>query len=218
MGVKESKSEKCIRPTSRVLLAILGCVVALGILILFLANQQRKEVGRSGIKTDREKIIGISEGKEMAKLNIGDKAPGFELLGQDLKTVKLSDFAGKKVLVYFYPKAGTPGCTAQACSVRDSAEPLKNAGIVALGISPDKPDTQKKFDEQYNLGFRLLSDPDHKVAWAYGVWGEKLVSGKKTMGIIRSSFLIDEEGKIIGVWYDVSPADTVPKALEALGK
>ncbi len=154
----------------------------------------------------------------MAKLKIGDKAPGFELLDQDLKTVKFSDFAGKKVLVYFYPKAGTPGCTAQACSVRDSAEPLKNAGVVALGISPDKPDTQKKFDEEHNLGFRLLSDPDHKTAGAYGVWGEKLVSGKKTMGIIRSSFLIDEEGKIIGDWYDVSPADTVPKALEALGK
>jgi len=132
--------------------------------------------------------------------------------------VKLSDFAGKKVLVYFYPKADTPGCTKQACSVRDSAEPLKIAGIVALGISPDKPDAQKKFDEKYNLGFRLLSDPDHKTADAYDVWGERAILGIKSIGIIRSSFLIDEQGKIIGAWYGVSPADTVPKALEALGK
>jgi peroxiredoxin Q/BCP len=217
MGNKESKSEKSIRPTTWILLVILGCVTTLGIL-MFLANQQHKGSDKSGIKTGQEKIVGISEGKKMAKLKIGDKAPGFELLDQDLKTVKLSDFAGKKVLVYFYLKAGTPGCTTQACSVRDSAEPLKNADVVALGISPDKPDTQKKFDEEHNLGFRLLSDPNHKVAEVYGVWGERLVSGKKTMGIIRSSFLIDEDGKIIGAWYDVSPTDTVPKALEALRK
>lgn len=102
--------------------------------------------------------------------------------------------------------------------VLETAEPLKNAGVVALGISPDKPDIQKKFDEEHNLGFQLLSDPNHKVAGVYGVWGEKLVSGEKTMGIIRSSFLIDEQGKIIDAWYDVSPADTVPKVLEALGK
>ena len=207
MDDKECKSEKGIRLRSWGLLAILGCAAILIILFLFLANQQHKE-----------KVISISEGKEMVKLKIGDTAPGFELPEQDMKIVKLSDFAGKKVLVYFYPKAGTPGCTAQACSVRDSAGPLKNAGVVALGISPDKPDAQKKFDEEYNLGFQLLSDPDHKVAEAYGVWGEKSVSGKKTMGVIRSSFLIDEEGKIIGAWYDVSPTDTVPKALEALGK
>ena len=166
----------------------------------------------------KEKASGISKGKEMVKLKIGDTAPAFELLEQNSKMVKLSDFAGKKVLVYFYPKADTPGCTKQACSVRDSAEPLKNAGVVALGISPDKPDDQKKFDEKYKLGFRLLSDPDHKTADAYGVWGEKSYAGIKIIGIIRSSFLIDEQGKIIGVWYDVSPSDTVPKAMETLGK
>ncbi|MFA6186251.1 MAG: thioredoxin-dependent thiol peroxidase [Phycisphaerae bacterium] len=148
----------------------------------------------------------------MVQLKIGDTAPAFELLEQNSKPVKLSDFAGKKVLVYFYPKAGTPGCTAQACSVRDSAEPLKKSGIVALGISPDKPDSQKKFDEEYNLGFRLLSDVNHKTADAYGVWG------KSIFGITRSSFLIDEQGKIIGAWYGISPTDTVPKAMEALGK
>jgi peroxiredoxin Q/BCP len=160
----------------------------------------------------KEKVVGISGGEKMVKLKIGDTAPAFELLEQNSKMVKLSDFAGKKVLVYFYPKAGTPGCTAQACSVRDSAEPLKNAGIVALGISPDKPDSQKKFDEEHNLGFRLLSDPDHKTAEAYDVWG------KSIFGITRSSFLIDEQGKIIGAWYGVSATDTVPKAMEALGK
>jgi peroxiredoxin Q/BCP len=160
----------------------------------------------------KEKAAGISGGKEMVKLKIGDMAPAFELLEQNSKRVKLSDFTGKKVLVYFYPKADTPGCTKQACSVRDSAEPLKNAGVVALGISPDKPDEQKKFDEKYKLGFRLLSDSDHKTADAYGVWG------KSIFGITRSSFLIDEQGKIIGVWYDVSPSDTVPKAMDMLGK
>jgi len=223
MGDKESKSEKGIRPTTWVLLAILGCVilgciVAIGILIPFLANQQHNKADKLNVKTTQEKIVGISEGKEMVKLKIGDKSLGFELLDQDLKTVKFSDFAGKKVLLYFYPKAGTPGCTEQACSVRDSAEPLKNRGVMALGISPDKPSIQKKFDEEHNLGFRLLSDPDHKVASAYGVWSERLVTGKKTMGIIRSSFLIDEQGKIIGVWYDVRPADTVPEVLGVLGK
>ena len=157
-----------------------------------------------------EKIDGVTE-KEVI-LKAGDTAPAFELLGQDSKTVKLSDFAGKKVLVYFYPRAETPGCTAQACSVRDSAEPLKKAGIVALGISPDTPDVQKKFDEHHKLGFRLLSDADHKTAQAYGVWG------KSIFGITRSSFLIDEQGKIIGAWYDISPTDTVPKAMGALGK
>ncbi len=160
----------------------------------------------------KEKAADVSKGKEMVKLKIGDTAPAFELLEQNSKMVKLSDFEGKKVLVYFYPKADTPGCTKQACSVRDFAEPLKNAGVVALGISPDKPDAQKKFDEKYKLGFRLLSDPDHKTAEAYGVWG------KSIFGITRSSFLIDEQGKIIGVWYDVSPSDTVPNAMEKLGK
>lgn len=160
----------------------------------------------------KENTADISQDKKMVKLKIGDTAPPFALAAQDSKTVKLSDFAGKKVLVYFYPKAGTPGCTAQACSVRDSAEPLKNAGVIALGISPDKPDAQKKFDEKHHLGFQLLSDPNHTTAKAYGVWG------KSIFGITRSSFLIDEKGKIIGVWSPVSPSDTVPNALKALKK
>ena len=194
-GFKSKNSSRSKGRGSAVFLILSGVLIILP----FLTGCERKE-----------NVAGTSGEKEMVKLKIGDTAPAFELLEQDSKTVKLSDFLGRKVLVYFYPKAGTPGCTAQACSVRDSAEPLKKAGVVALGISPDKPDSQKKFDEEHNLGFRLLSDPDHKTAEAYGVWG------KSIFGITRSSFLIDEQGKIIGVWYGVSPTDTAPKALEVL--
>jgi len=150
------------------------------------------------------------------ELKVGDEAPGFSLVDQDGETVSLSDFAGKKVLVYFYPKAGTPGCAKQACSVRDSTEELKKAGVVPLGVSPDEPNEQRQFDKEYSLGFRLLSDTDHKTAEEYGVWDEKEIGGKKIGGIIRSSFLIDEKGKLLGVWYNVRPEDTVPKAMEAL--
>jgi len=152
----------------------------------------------------------------MAQLKPGDTAPQFELGDQNGKKVKLSDFKGRKLLLYFYPKANTPGCTAQACSVRDAKDDLTNMGVGALGISPDKPEQQKKFDEKYDLDFPLLSDTDHSVANAYGVWGEKSMYGKKYEGIIRSSFLIDEGGKILQAWYKVSPKDTVPKAREAL--
>jgi peroxiredoxin Q/BCP len=157
-----------------------------------------------------------SEVTKMAQLKPGDTAPQFELGDQNGKKVKLSDFKGRKLLLYFYPKANTPGCTAQACSVRDAKDDLTNMGVGALGISPDKPEQQKKFDEKYDLDFPLLSDTDHSVANAYGVWGEKSMYGKKYEGIIRSSFLIDEGGKILQAWYKVSPKDTVPKAREAL--
>jgi peroxiredoxin Q/BCP len=152
----------------------------------------------------------------MAHLKPGDTAPQFELADQNGKKVKLSDFKGRKLLLYFYPKANTPGCTAQACSVRDASNDFSTLGTAAVGISPDKPEQQKKFDEKYNLGFPLLSDTDHAVADAYGVWGEKSMYGKKYEGIIRSSFLIDDDGKILQAWYKVSPKDTVPKARGAL--
>ena len=154
----------------------------------------------------------------MAHVKAGDKAPDFALINQSGEEIKLSDFKGRKVLVYFYPKADTSGCTKQACSVRDANPDLSALGIAALGISPDKPTKQKQFDDKYALGFPLLSDPDHEVAKAYGAWGEKSMYGKKYEGIIRSSFLIDEKGKILGAWYKVKPDDTVPLAVAALKK
>jgi thioredoxin-dependent peroxiredoxin len=152
----------------------------------------------------------------MAELKPGSKAPNFKLKDQHGKTVKLADFKGRKLLIYFYPKANTSGCTKQACSVRDAEPELTAAGVAAVGISPDRPDAQKKFDEKYELGFPLLSDEDHAVAKAFGAWGEKKMYGKTYEGVVRSSFLIDEKGKVIDAWYKVSPPDTVPKAIKAL--
>jgi len=153
----------------------------------------------------------------MAQLEAGDKAPVFNLQDQAGTTVKLSDYKGRKLLLYFYPKANTSGCTAQACAVRDAMPDLSQLRVAAVGISPDPPEAQKEFDEKHGLGFPLLSDADHKVADAYGVWGEKSMYGRKYEGIIRSSFLIDEKGRIAAAWYKVSPKETVPKAMEALG-
>ena len=152
----------------------------------------------------------------MAKLNAGDKAPDFLLTDQNEKEVNLEDHKGKKLLVYFYPKADTPGCTKQACNVRDARAELANLGVDVIGISPDAPGKQKKFDDKHDLGFTLLSDQDNNVAKAYGAWGEKSMYGKKYEGIIRSALLLDEEGKVSQTWYKISPKDTVPKALEAL--
>jgi peroxiredoxin Q/BCP len=150
----------------------------------------------------------------MAQLKPGDKAPTFTLLDQSGKKVKLSDFKGRKVLVYFYPRADTPGCTTQACALRDAAPQIGDTAVV--GISPDTPAKQAKFDTKYSLGFPLLADEDHAVAEAYGVWGEKKNYGKTYMGIIRSAFLVDEKGKIAEAWYKVSPKDTAGNLLKAL--
>ena len=152
----------------------------------------------------------------MAELNVGDNAPTFSLSDQEGKQVSLSDFKGKKLLLYFYPKANTPGCTKQGCSIRDASDQLKKLGMAAVGISPDEPPKQKKFDDKYGLGFPLLSDPDHKVAKAYGAWGKKSMYGKLFEGIIRSAFVIDETGKIAQASYKVKPLDTVPNATKVL--
>jgi peroxiredoxin Q/BCP len=152
----------------------------------------------------------------MARLNPGEGAPEFKLPDQHGNPVSLAALRGGKVLVYFYPKADTPGCTRQACSIRDAREELRDLGLAVVGISPDDPAKQQKFDAKYGLAFPLLADPDHRVAEAYGVWGEKNMYGKKSMGIIRSSFLIDADGKIMAAWYGVKPEDTVPKAAKAL--
>ena len=148
-------------------------------------------------------------------LKPGDKAPAISLLDQDGASQKLSAYKGRKVLVYFYPKADTPGCTTQACGLRDIAPDVGDTAII--GISPDKPAALKKFDTKYSLGFPLLSDPDHAVAEAFDVWREKSMYGKKYMGILRSAFLIDEQGRITEAWYKVSPKDTPTNLLKALG-
>jgi thioredoxin-dependent peroxiredoxin len=147
-------------------------------------------------------------------LKAGDPAPDFALEDQHGKTVKLSDFRGKKVVVYFFPRADTPGCTTQSCGLRDVAGQIGDTAII--GISPDKPAAQKKFDTKYGLGFTLLADEDHAAAEAFGAWGEKSMYGKKYMGIVRSAFLIDEEGRIEQAWPKISPKDTPTNLLKAL--
>ena len=150
----------------------------------------------------------------MSQLTAGSPAPDFTLTDQHGAQVGLGDFAGRKVLVFFYPKADTPGCTTQACGLRDVADDIGDT--VVLGISPDLPPKLEKFDTKHDLGFTLLSDPDHTVAEAFGVWGEKKLYGKVYMGIVRSSFLIDEQGQLEQVWYKISPKDTPTKLLAAL--
>lgn len=152
----------------------------------------------------------------MATLEPGDPAPDFTLLDQHGEKVALKKLRGQKVVVYFYPRANTPGCTTQSCAVRDAQADLAKLGAVALGISPDKPAAQAKFDDKYTLGFSLLADEDHTVAEAFGVWAEKSMYGKKYMGIVRSAFVIDEKGRIAATFYKISPKDTVPKVLAAL--
>ena len=153
----------------------------------------------------------------MATLEPGKKAPAFNLKNQGGEKVKLADFKGQKLLVYFYPRANTPGCTKQSCNVSEALPKLGKLKTAAVGISPDAPQKQKNFDSKFNLGFPLLCDEDNKVAKAYGAWGTKKSFGKTREGIIRSSFLIDEKGRIVEAWYKVKPDDTVPKALEAAG-
>jgi len=126
----------------------------------------------------------------------------------------LASFRGKRVLVFFYPKANTPGCTQQACGLRDVAGDIGDT--VVLGISPDKPAAQKKFDDKYTLGFDLLADTEHDVAQAYGVWTQKSMYGKQYMGILRSAFLVAADGTIEQAWYKISPADTPQRLLQAL--
>ena len=152
----------------------------------------------------------------MTQLSAGDKAPAFTLVDQSGDKVKLSDFKGRRLVVYFYPKADTPGCTTQSCELRDHRKDLTKLGAAVVGISPDSPERQYKFDTKYKLGFPLLADEDHAVAERFGAWGEKSMYGRKYMGIIRSAFVIDEKGRIADVFYKVSPKATVPKVSAAL--
>ena len=152
-------------------------------------------------------------------LKPGDKAPLKEvlsLLDQHDKKLAASRVAKRKVLIYFYPKADTPGCTQQSCGLRDIADAIGRT--VIIGISPDKPAKQLKFDEKYDLGFTLLADTEHTAALAFDVWKKKSMYGREYMGIERSAFLIDTSGKIINAWYKVSPKDTPTLLLSALKK
>jgi peroxiredoxin Q/BCP len=149
-------------------------------------------------------------------LKTGDKAPAIALLDQNGRKVSLKDFAKKKVLLYFYPKADTPGCTTQSCLLRDIRKSVGKT--VIIGVSPDEPAKQLKFDKKYDLGFTLLADTEQKVSKAYKVWKKKSMYGREYMGIERSAFLIDEKGKIMHAWYKISPKDTPVFLLEALEK
>jgi peroxiredoxin Q/BCP len=147
---------------------------------------------------------------------VGKKAPAITLLDQRGERWKLADQAGRAVLVYFYPKADTPGCTTQSCAMRDVAGDVGDAVIV--GISPDAPEKLARFDEKHGLGFTLLSDPEHVVADRYGAWGEKKLYGRAYMGVIRSAFLIGPDGRLAAAWPKISPKDTPVKLLRALGE
>lgn len=141
-------------------------------------------------------------------LSAGDAAPAFSLKDQHGKTVSLAGFRGRKLLVYFYPRADTPGCTVQSCAVRDARADLAGLGVDVVGISADSVEDQGKFDRKYSLGFPLLADTDRAVCTAWGVW-----DGQR---IVRSSFLVGEDGRLVAAWYRVKPDETVPKARAAL--
>ena len=151
-------------------------------------------------------------------MDSGDAAPDFELLDEDGNTVRLADFRGRNVVLYFYPKADTPGCTTQACGVRDRASDYESADAVVLGVSPDPPQKLRKFADKYDLDFTLLSDEDHKTAEAYGVWVEKSMYGRKYWGNERTTFVIGPDGRIKSVLRKVKPGehdDLVLKELAA---
>jgi len=152
------------------------------------------------------------------RLEVGNKAPAFSLPDADGNTVSLADYKGRKVIVYFYPAASTPGCTKEACDFRDNLSELNDAGLAVVGISPDKPTKLAKFSDDQNLTFPLLSDPDRKVLTSWGAFGEKTMYGKTVQGVIRSTFVVDEKGKIAVAQYNVKAAHTttfIKKALSA---
>jgi peroxiredoxin Q/BCP len=146
----------------------------------------------------------------------GQPAPDFSLTDGDGEEVRLADLRGQKVVLYFYPRDDTPGCTTQACAFRDLTPELRKRGAVVYGVSRDTAHSHQKFATKYGLTFPLLSDPDHKVIEAYGSWGEKKYLGKTYMGIIRNTFLIDEKGKIAKIWERVKPAGNAEEVLAAL--
>jgi len=154
----------------------------------------------------------------MKLLEKGDAAPAFRTVDQDGETAALSDFRGRKLVLYFYPKDDTPGCTKEACSFRDDYAKFRKRKIEVLGVSTDDEKSHKKFAKKFDLPFRLLADPDKKIVQAYGVWGEKSMYGRKYMGTHRVTYVIDEKGKIEGVWPKVKPDGHADEILAAIGK
>jgi thioredoxin-dependent peroxiredoxin len=151
------------------------------------------------------------------KLQPGDDAPAFVLADQDGNQVDLGSYRGRKVVVYFYPKDDTPGCTKEACQFNDELSAFEGLGIDVIGISADDAESHKRFRGKYGLQFRLLSDPGHEVTSRYGAYGEKLLNGKPTIGVIRSTFLVDEDGRIQQAWYGVQADGHAAKVLEEAG-
>jgi thioredoxin-dependent peroxiredoxin len=152
----------------------------------------------------------------MARLEVGNKAPAFTLLNQDGAKVALKDFAGERVILYFYPADDTPGCTKEACQFNDELSAFKDLGVKVLGVSPDGATKHVAFRQKYGLEFDLLSDPEKKVMEKYGAFGEKMMYGKKVLGVIRSTFLIGPTGKIERAWYAVRADGHAAKVLAAL--
>ena len=153
----------------------------------------------------------------MSDLNVGAMAPEFTAITESGETVTLRDYRGKRVVIYFYPKDDTPGCTTQACGFRDNYPVIEEKNAVVLGVSPDSAKSHTKFKTKFNLPFTLLVDEDHAIAEAYGVWVEKSMYGKKYMGVERSHFVIDEQGVLVDAQVKVKPDDSVARALAALG-
>ncbi len=151
-------------------------------------------------------------------LEAGEAAPDFTLPDQDGKELSLADLRGETVVLYFYPRADTPGCTTQACGVRDRHADYSAAGARVIGVSPDQPEALRKFAGKYDLGFTLLADPDHAVAEAYGAWGEKSMYGKKYMGILRNTYVIDPDGRVAKVLPKVQPKKHDALVLKALAE
>ncbi len=149
-------------------------------------------------------------------LVVGEPAPTFHARDQHGVVRTSAEFVGRPVLLYFYPKASTPGCTTQSCLMRDAAPDVGDAAII--GVSPDTPERQKRFDDKHELGFPLLSDPDHEIAEAFGVWAEKKLYGKVYMGVVRSAFLIASDGTLAAAFPKISPKDTPKKLLAALSE
>ncbi len=152
------------------------------------------------------------------ELKVGDMAPDFALPSDQGKTVRLSDFRGRRVVLYFYPKDDTPGCTTQACGFRDAYPQIEERNAVVMGVSPDDETSHRKFKTKFNLPFVLLVDKDHNVAERYGVWGERNSHGRSYMGNIRSHFVIDEEGRLADVQVNVKPEDSVARAMQKIAE